>query len=108
MVVLLDGAPCRHGEAWTKGSIMSKHLVAAAFAALLAATVVSGPALSQAMQAATGTPSKAKDGRAAMHARQKQCGAEWKAAKAAGTVEKGMTWPKYWSACNKRLKAANG
>lgn len=41
----------------------------------------------------------------AMHERQKKCGAEWKAAKAAGKTEKGMTWPKYWSNCNKRLKA---
>jgi hypothetical protein len=37
--------------------------------------------------------------------RQKKCGTEWKEAKAAGKVQKGMTWPKYWSACNKRLKA---
>ena len=37
--------------------------------------------------------------------RQKKCGAEWKEAKAAGKVDKAMTWPKYWSACNKRLKA---
>ena len=36
----------------------------------------------------------------------KKCGAEWKAAKAAGKIEKGMKWPQYWSACNKRLKAA--
>ena len=36
--------------------------------------------------------------------RQKECGAEWKADKAAGKVEKGMTWPKYWSACSKRKK----
>jgi len=60
------------------------------------------------MKAATGTTSKKTSGRAAAHARQKQCGTEWKAAKAAGTVQKGMTWPKYWSACNKRLKAAQG
>jgi hypothetical protein len=33
------------------------------------------------------------------------CGVEWKEAKAGGKVAKGMTWPKYWSACNKRLKA---
>jgi hypothetical protein len=67
------------------------------------------PAFSQQfLQAATGVPSKPSDGRTAARARQKQCGAEWKAAKAAGTVEKGMTWPKYWSACNKRLKAAGG
>ena len=40
----------------------------------------------------------------AMRERQKKCGAEWKEAKAAGKIEKGMKWPKYWSACNKRLK----
>lgn len=41
----------------------------------------------------------------AFRARQKKCGAEWKAAKAAGKIEKGMKWPQYWSACNKRLKS---
>jgi hypothetical protein len=41
----------------------------------------------------------------ALRERQKKCGAEWKAAKAAGTIEKGMKWPQYWSACNKRLKS---
>jgi hypothetical protein len=45
-------------------------------------------------------------GVAAMRERQKKCGAEWKAAKAAGKVEKGMKWPQFWSACNKRLKSA--
>ena len=44
-------------------------------------------------------------GQQAMRERQKKCGAEWKQAKAAGKIEKGMSWPKYWSACNKRLKA---
>jgi len=43
---------------------------------------------------------------AAMRERQKKCGAEWKAAKAAGKIQKGQTWPQYWSACNKRLKGA--
>ena len=45
-------------------------------------------------------------GQAAMRERQKKCGAEWKAAKAAGKIEKGMKWPKFWSAWNKRLKSA--
>ena len=36
--------------------------------------------------------------------RQRQCGQEWREAKKAGKIEKGMTWPKYWSACNTRLK----
>ena len=52
-------------------------------------------------------PTKApSSGVAAMRERQKKCGAEWKAAKAAGKIEKGQKWPQYWSACNKRLKAA--
>ena len=45
-------------------------------------------------------------GQLAARERQKKCGAEWKEAKAANKVEKGTTWPKFWSACNKRLKSA--
>jgi hypothetical protein len=87
---------------------MSKCLVAAVIAVMFLAVMASPtPVFSQQpMQAATGAPSKPADGRAAARARQKQCGTEWKAAKAGGKVDKGMTWPKYWSACNKRLKAA--
>ncbi|MGD9540620.1 MAG: hypothetical protein AB7V61_06755, partial [Methylocystis sp.] len=52
-------------------------------------------------------PKPAADTKAAMRARQKKCAAEWKAKKAefkrSGSK---MTWPKYWSECNKRLKAA--
>ena len=44
-------------------------------------------------------------GQLAARERLKKCGAEWREAKAAGKIEKGMKWPKYWSACNKRLKA---
>jgi len=54
-------------------------------------------------QAKTKKPPSA--GMLAARERQKKCGAEWKEAKAAGKIEKGMKWPKYWSACNKRLKA---
>ncbi len=46
-------------------------------------------------------------GQVALRERQKKCGAEWKAAKAAGKIETGMKWPKFWSACNKRLKSAS-
>jgi hypothetical protein len=45
-------------------------------------------------------------GQVAARERQKKCAAEWKEAKAAGKTEKGATWPKFWSDCNKRLKAA--
>jgi hypothetical protein len=33
------------------------------------------------------------------------CGAEWQTAKAAKTLPANATWPKFWSACNTRLKA---
>jgi hypothetical protein len=36
--------------------------------------------------------------------RRKKCSAEWKEAKAAGKTS-GLKWPKFWSDCNKRLKA---
>jgi hypothetical protein len=54
----------------------------------------------------TATPAAKREptpGQLAARERQKQCGVEWKEAKAAGTT-KGTTWPKFWSACNKRLK----
>lgn len=47
---------------------------------------------------------KASAAQKAARERQKQCGAEWRKLRADGKVEKGMTWPKYYSACNKRLK----
>jgi hypothetical protein len=43
-------------------------------------------------------------GQMAARDRQKKCAAEWKSAKAAGKVESGMKWPKFWSACNARIK----
>jgi hypothetical protein len=46
-----------------------------------------------------------KPGREAMVARERACGADWKADKAAGKIAAGQTWPKYWSECNKRKKA---
>jgi hypothetical protein len=86
------------------------------FAAVMAAALIAAPlpmltktAAAQTQPAETAKPAKAKKapsaGQLAARERQKKCGAEWKAAKAAGKVEKGMKWPQYWSACNKRLKA---
>ena len=34
-----------------------------------------------------------------------KCSLEWKDAKAGGKLEKDANWPKFWSACNTRLKA---
>jgi hypothetical protein len=88
---------------------MKRSIVAAAFAAaFVIAPLVANSAAAQTPAAATQSKTKkpASGGQKAMRERQKKCGAEWKEAKAAGKVEKGMTWPKYWSACNKRLKTA--
>ena len=92
---------------------MPKNMFAALMAAALIAaplpTLVPGAVAQTAKTEPQAKPKKAKHtptpAQQAMHARQKKCGAEWKAAKAAGKVEKGMKWPQYWSACNKRLKA---
>ncbi len=47
----------------------------------------------------------ASEGQAAMRAREKQCGAEWKAQKAElHKTNPAMKWPQFWSECNKRLK----
>lgn len=49
----------------------------------------------------------AADTKAATQSRQKKCAAEWKQKKAELLkADKKITWPKYWSECNKRLKAA--
>ena len=49
------------------------------------------------------TPGQATAAQQAMYARERQCGAQWKADKAAGRTGS-QTWPQYWSACNKRTK----
>ncbi|MFO1118527.1 MAG: hypothetical protein U1E28_22895 [Beijerinckiaceae bacterium] len=49
----------------------------------------------------------AAGGRAAENARIKACGAEWKAKKAElQKADPTLKWPKYWSECNTRMKAA--
>lgn len=58
--------------------------------------------------AAPTAPAAAKpDTKAAQASRQKKCGAEWKAKKAELLkANPKASWPKFWSECNKRLKAA--
>ncbi len=50
-------------------------------------------------------PATGASGRQAMIARERACGAEWKADKAAGKIPAGQKWPQYWSECDKRKKA---
>ena len=82
------------------------------FAVALTFALMAAPLASLAQNAPAKQETKAKKpptaAQLAERERIKKCGAEWKAAKAAGKVEKGMKWPQYWSACNKRLKAAGG
>ena len=87
-----------------------------AFATLLAGMIAAPwTALAQSSTPAPGSSTAAtpkpkrtpSPGQIAARERQKKCAAEWKEAKAAGKIEKGMKWPKYWSACNKRLKGTS-
>jgi len=77
-------------------------IVTAAPVVTPAARTVAAPARPAGIVAPAGKAPSA--GLAAMHDRQRQCGAQWKADKAAGKIPAGQTWPKYWSACNTRLK----
>jgi hypothetical protein len=87
------------------------------FSAALAVALITAPmphliptAVAQQQASAPAKDAKTKKepsaGQIAARERQKKCAAEWKEAKAGGKVEKDTTWPKYWSACNKRLKSA--
>ena len=87
-----------------------------AFAMLIAGSIAAPlPVLAQSSSpapgsstAATPNPKRAPTpGQIAARERQKKCAAEWKVAKDAGKIEKGMKWPQFWSACNKRLKGTS-
>jgi hypothetical protein len=69
-----------------------------------AASVPARPTLASASRPASHLPGAQSPAMMAMHNRQRQCGQQWKADKAAGRIPAGQTWPKYWSACNARLK----
>ena len=86
------------------------------FAILLAAGLLAAPlpyncsaAFAQPSSVSGKTATTKKEpsaGQLAARERQKKCAADWKEVNAAGKTEKGATWPKFWSDCNKRLKAA--
>ncbi len=87
----------------------SKQCMAGGAAPVGAAPAPSTPttaAPAPAAGAATSTkPATGSSGRQAMIARERACGAEWKADKAAGKIPAGQKWPQYWSECDKRKKA---
>jgi len=84
-------------------------------AAPAAAPVAEPPAALKPPPAAEAAPAEtkpeaapaAKDAKAAQASRQKKCATEWKAQKKELLKsDKKLTWPKFWSSCNKRLKEA--
>ena len=85
--------------------LMNTRRLPLALAAIL--TLAAGaatPALAQ--DAKEAKPAKTMSAaQSALRDRQKACGAEWKTMKASGKAEAGMKWPKFWSACNTRMKA---
>ncbi len=97
----------------TKGELMFKTFYAAVLVAGLVSAPLPAVTPSASAQTTAPSPSTAKPkkppsaSQIALRDRQKKCGAEWKAAKAGGKIEKGMKWPQYWSACNKRLKSGS-
>lgn len=74
---------------------------------LLRLTLAAALAASFALPASAETKPKREPTAAQLQARERQgkCSAEWKEAKAAKTLPANATWPKFWSECNKRLKA---
>jgi hypothetical protein len=71
--------------------------------AALIGAVSSQPVRAAAEEPAAAAKRPLSPGQAAARERQKKCATEWKTAKASGKTE-GQTWPKFWSACNTRLK----
>jgi hypothetical protein len=73
---------------------------------LFSTTLLAAAALFLADPAGAETKPKKEPTAAQLVARERmgKCSVEWREAKAGGRIEKGMKWPQFWSACNKRLK----
>ena len=85
---------------------MRKSIFAAAVAAaVLAASCATMPAFAATDQSDAAPKKPLTPGQIAARERQKKSAAEWHEAKDADKIPEGMTWPKFWSACNTRLKA---
>ena len=72
---------------------------------LIASGVLLAALANAAAQTNPAPPAKPKTGHEAYLARLHACSAEWKSDKAAGKQPAGMKWPKFWSDCDKRMKA---
>jgi hypothetical protein len=70
----------------------------------IAATMTLSLGWPVAAQAETKAQKEPTAAQMAARARMTKCSAEWKETKAAGKVEPGMKWPRFWSACNTRMR----
>jgi hypothetical protein len=82
---------------------MEKFVAGALVAAFFTVSLGTPSALAATDSPATTTKRELTPGQIAARERQKKCAAEWHEAKAQGKTE-GLTWPKFWSRCNERLK----
>ena len=78
-------------------------LLSAALFAGVGTTALLTPVGEANAEMATAPKPKTKSGMSGAE-RRKKCSAEWKEAKAASKTS-GLKWPKFYSDCNKRLKA---
>ena len=102
------------GQSWKTYLADCRKAKAAAAPAAAAPAAPTAPA--KAVPPEPGTPEAAKPdtadakkltpGQIAARERIKKCGGMWQADKAANKIPAGQKWPQYWSACNKKLKAA--
>ena len=98
-------APAKPGAAAPASTAPATAAPATGAPAAAPTSSTSAPAAQTPAAASASNAKKPTAAETALHARQTACGAEWRAAKEAGKVPAGQTWPKFWSACNKRLKA---
>jgi hypothetical protein len=85
------------------------------FAAALAVGLITAP-MSQFVSSAAAQQANAEKnaktkkepsaGQLATRERQRSAARSGRKRRASNKIEKGTTWPKFWSACNKRLKSA--
>ena len=99
----VEAKPAEVAPASTKPAVAEpKPAETAPVSAPAAETPASNP-----LKPGTEAKAPAQDTRQARQTRQKKCAAEWKANKKSLLKENAkLTWPKYWSDCNKKLKEA--
>jgi hypothetical protein len=71
-------------------------------------TAAVAPAVPVPARRTSGNGPQPSPGQLAEQSRIKECGSEWRTAKANNTLPQGSTWPQFWSACDARLKANHG